>query len=100
MSKSRCILAAVSIATVASRATPSAQAQVRRQRPGIMSNMIGIGLPVAFWVITGGVLGAVAWPMVSTGQLVAAPIASVGALINSGASVGTVIGGIGNYMTH
>ena len=57
------------------------------------------GLPIALWAITGGVLGAVVWPMVSTGAFVAAPINSVGALMNPGAAVGTVVGGVGYYMT-
>jgi len=83
--------AAITLAPVA--ASPAAA------QPSSASNAIATGLPIALWAITGGVLGAVVWPMVSTGGFVAAPINSIGALMNPGAAVGTVIGGVGYYMT-
>ena len=83
--------AAVTVAPIA--ATPAMAQQ------NTISNAVATGLPITWWAITGGVLGAVVWPMVSTGAFVAAPINSVGALMNPGAAVGTVIGGVGYYMT-
>ena len=83
--------AAVTVAPIA--ATPAMAQQ------NTISNAVATGLPITLWAITGGVLGAVVWPMVSTGAFVAAPINSVGALMNPGAAVGTVIGGVGYYMT-
>ena len=64
-----------------------------------LSSAVTTATPIALWAITGGVLGAVVWPMISTGSFVATPISSVGALMNPGAAVGTVIGGVGYYMT-
>lgn len=98
MSKNRPILAAVAVVAAIGFSGAPAMAQQQQKRPSTMSDAIGTGLPVALWAITGGVLGAVVWPMVSTGQLVAAPITSVGALLNPGAAVGTVIGGVGYYV--
>lgn len=85
------VAAGVTVSPVLS--TPAAAQQMN------MSNAVATGLPIALWAITGGVLGAVVWPMVSTGAFVAAPINSVGALMNPGAAVGTVVGGVGYYMT-
>lgn len=78
--------------------SPLATAPAHAQQTSL-SSAVATGLPIALWAITGGVLGAVVWPMVSTGSIVAAPINSVGALMNPGAAVGTVIGGVGYYMT-
>jgi hypothetical protein len=85
-------LAAVLIATAALSAAP---APAMAQAPQIVPPAVATGLPIALWAITGGVLGAVAWPIMTTG--IAAPIASVGALMNPGAAVGTVVGGVGYY---
>jgi uncharacterized membrane protein len=91
------VAASVSLAPIAS--TPATAQPQQQQRPSSMSSAVATGLPIALWAITGGVLGAVVWPMVSSGTLVFTPIDSVGALMNSGAAVGTVIGGVGYYMT-
>ena len=69
-------LAAVLIATAALSAAP---APAMAQAPQIVPPAVATGLPIALWAITGGVLGAVVWPMISTGGLVMTPISSVGA---------------------
>ncbi len=72
----------------------SAQAQT--------SPTIGTVVPVVLWAVTGAVLGAVAWPMIAGGGAAAAAgpgITSAGALLNPGAAVGTVIGGVGYVFT-
>ena len=91
-------LAIAMMAAAAVTAAPIAATPAMAQQNTI-SNAVATGLPITLWAITGGVLGAVVWPMVSTGAFVAAPINSVGALMNPGAAVGTVIGGVGYYMT-
>ena len=75
--------------------SPIAPAQAQTN----VSSAITTATPIALWAITGGVLGAVVWPMISTGGFVMTPISSVGALWNPGAAVGTVVGGVGYYMT-
>lgn len=86
-------LAASVAFTAAPVLAPPAQAQ------NTMSNAVATGLPIALWAITGAVLGAVAWPVITGGTAAAAPINSVGAFMNTGAAVGTVVGGVGYYLT-
>jgi hypothetical protein len=58
-------------------------------------------LPVVLWAATGTVIGAVAWPMIVGGGAVAATpgVMTAGALLNTGAAVGTVLGGVGYLLT-
>ena len=59
-------------------------------------------LPVVLWAVTGAVLGAVAWPMIVGGGAAAAAapgVMTVSSLANTGAAVGTVLGGAGYLMT-
>jgi hypothetical protein len=66
------------------------------------SPAIGTAVPIVLWAVTGAVLGAVAWPMIVGGGAVAAAgpgITSAGALLNTGAAVGTVLGGAGYLLT-
>jgi hypothetical protein len=59
-------------------------------------------LPVVLWAATGTVIGAVVWPMVVGGSAAAAAapgVMTVGSLLNPGAAVGTVLGGVGYLMT-
>jgi hypothetical protein len=66
------------------------------------SPTIGKAVPVVLWAVTGAVLGAVAWPMIVGGSAAAAAapgVMSAGSLLNTGAAVGTVLGGAGYLMT-
>lgn len=90
-------LAIALAASVALAATPVMAPPAHAQNT--MSNAVATGLPIALWAITGAVLGAVAWPIITGGTAAAAPINSVGAFMNTGAAVGTVVGGVGYYMT-
>ena len=87
----RLAVAAVSLALIAG------PVGVRPAQAQDLSSAIATGLPIALWAITGAVLGAVAWPVIIGGTAAAAPITSVGAFMNTGALVGTVVGGLG-YM--
>jgi hypothetical protein len=63
--------------------------------------VIGKAVPVILWAVTGAVIGAVVWPMVIGGAAVAAApgVTSAGALLNTGAAIGTVLGGAGYLAT-
>ena len=65
------------------------------------SPVIGKALPVVLWAVTGAVIGAVVWPMVVGGTAAAAApgVMSAGALLNTGAAIGTVVGGAGYLAT-
>lgn len=90
----------IAIAFAASIAMTSAPVMVQpAYAQNTMSNAVATGLPIALWAITGAVLGAVAWPVITGGTAAAAPINNVGAFMNAGAAVGTVVGGVGYYLT-
>ncbi len=92
-SRTLALAAAVSLAVAGSPVlSQPAQAQS-------VSSAVATVTPIALWAITGAVLGAVAWPVITGGTAAAAPITSAGAFLNTGAAVGTVIGGIGYMMT-
>ena len=59
-------------------------------------------LPVVLWAATGTVIGAVAWPLIVGGGAAAAAtpgVMTAGSLLNTGAAVGTVVGGVGYLLT-
>jgi len=59
-------------------------------------------LPVVLWAATGTVIGAVVWPMIVGGGAAAAAapgVMTAGSLLNTGAAVGTVVGGVGYLLT-
>lgn len=64
-----------------------------------MGENVGYYLPIFLWAATGTVLGAVLWPVIVGGGAAATPLTSIGTLINPGAAIGTVIGGVGYMMT-
>src|SRR5437867_1656740 len=90
-------LAAVLLASAALIGTPALSSPASAQT----SQTIGTVVPVVLWAVTGAVIGAVAWPMiVGGGAAAAAPgVMSAGALLNTGAAIGTVVGGAGYMMT-
>jgi len=63
---------------------------------------VATALPVVLWAVTGAVLGAVAWPMIVGGSAAAAAapgVVSASSFLNTGAAVGTLLGGTGYMMT-
>ena len=92
------VLAVALVASVAMAApglAPRAEAQT-------VSSTLGTAVPVVLWAATGAVLGAVAWPMIAGGGAAAAMapgVMSASAFLNTGAAIGTVIGGAGYLMT-
>ena len=90
--------AAILVASVALIGTPALSSPAAAQT----SPTIGTAVPVVLWAVTGAVLGAVAWPMIVGGSAAAAAapgVMSAGSLLNTGAAVGTVLGGAGYLMT-
>jgi hypothetical protein len=66
------------------------------------ASTVGTVLPVVLWAATGTVIGAVAWPMIVGGGAAAAAapgVMTAGSLLNTGAAVGTVLGGVGYLLT-
>jgi hypothetical protein len=94
-SRASAVILVASIALIGTPAfSPPAAAQT--------SPAIGKAVPVVLWAVTGAVLGAVAWPMIVGGSAAAAAapgVMSAGSLLNTGAAVGTVLGGAGYLMT-
>jgi hypothetical protein len=93
-----CAFAAVLIASVALIGTPSLSAPAAAQASRTISTVV----PVALWAVTGAVIGAVAWPMIVGGGAAAAAapgVISAGSLLNTGAAIGTVVGGAGYLLT-
>lgn len=82
----------------ATEAEPPIKGQVQAPPPSI-TGTIATYLPVSLWTITGAVIGAVAWPGLAAGTLTITPITSSGALWNTGAAVGAVVGGAGYLAT-
>ena len=95
--KPRNFVVAMATAVTLTCAPMVASPAAAQQTP--VSDAVASALPIALWAITGTVLGAVAYPMISSGTLMMAPINSVGALMNPGAAIGTVVGGVGYWMT-
>ena len=92
--KSR-MLAVALVATALAATAPQAEAQT-------VSSTLGTAVPVVLWAATGAVIGAVAWPMMVGGGAAAAMapgVMSASAFLNTGAAIGTVIGGAGYLMT-
>jgi len=92
--KSRMLAVALAASVVVASA-PRAEAQT-------VGSTVGTALPVVLWAVTGAVLGAVAWPMVvggSTAAAMAPGVMSASAFLNTGAAIGTVVGGAGYLMT-
>jgi hypothetical protein len=92
--KSR-MLAIALVASVVTATAPQAEAQT-------VGSAVGTALPVVLWAVTGAVIGAVAWPMVvggSTAAAMAPGVMSASSLMNTGAAIGTVVGGAGYLMT-
>ena len=66
------------------------------------SSTVATVLPVVLWAATGTVIGAVAWPLIVGGGAAAAAtpgVMTAGSLLNTGAAVGTVVGGVGYLLT-
>lgn len=92
-----CALAATSIVSAGLLAAPNLSSPAAAQ-----GATIAAATPVVLWAVTGAVIGAVAWPMIVGGGAAAAAgpgITSAGAFLNTGAAVGTVLGGVGYLMT-
>lgn len=89
---------AIAMAAAASlTAAPMAASPAAAQSS--VGDQVATVLPIALWAITGTVLGAVVYPMVSSGTIMTAPVNNVGALMNPGAVIGTVVGGVGYWWT-
>jgi hypothetical protein len=94
--RSRALAAALTASvmlTGASGITSQASAQT--------ASTVATVLPVVLWAATGTVIGAVAWPLIVGGGAAAATpgVMTAGALLNTGAAVGTVLGGVGYLLT-
>jgi len=96
------VAAVAALALVAATSQPALaqvqapiQGQVQKAQPPSVTGAIATYLPVTLWTITGAVLGAVAWPGLAAGTLSITPITATAALMNPGAAVGAVIGGVG-----
>ncbi|WP_431855574.1 hypothetical protein [Azospirillum sp.] len=90
--------AAPALAQSAPQSAPAIKGQVQAPPPSI-TGTIATYLPVSLWTITGAVIGAVAWPGLAAGTLSITPITTTGALWNTGAAVGAVVGGAGYLYT-
>jgi len=89
-----CLVVSLALTGASGLASPAAA-----QTP---SSTLATAVPVILWAATGAVIGAVAWPMIVGGGAAAAAtpgIMSAGSLLNTGAAVGTVLGGAGYLMT-
>lgn len=89
---------ALSAAPALAQSAPPIKGQVQAPPPSI-TGTIATYLPVSLWTITGAVIGAVAWPGLAAGTLSITPITTTGALWNTGAAVGAVVGGAGYLYT-
>lgn len=103
--RSRLLAVALSASIVAApvlSGTALAQSLPPKPQPTtaqMVTGAIGAYLPVTLWTITGAVIGAVAWPGLAAGTLSITPVTSSAALMNSGAIVGAVAGGVGYLAT-
>ena len=89
------MLAVAMVATALTATAPRAEAQTA-------SSSLATAVPVVLWAATGAVIGAVAWPMIVGGGAAAAMapgVMSAGSFLNTGAAIGTVVGGAGYLMT-
>ena len=92
--KSRMLAVAV-VASMVAATAPQAEAQT-------VGSTLATAVPVVLWAATGAVIGAVAWPMMVGGGAAAAMapgVMSASAFMNTGAAIGTVVGGAGYLMT-
>ena len=83
------------VATALTATAPRAEAQTT-------SSTFATAVPVVLWAATGAVIGAVVWPMMVGGSAAAAMapgVMSAGSFMNTGAAIGTVVGGAGYLMT-
>jgi hypothetical protein len=94
-------LAAAGIAAAVMVGAPPLAPSASAQTSGTAS-YVSYVLPTVLWAATGAMIGAVAWPVIVSGAAAsAAPagIATLGALANTGAAAGALVGGVGYLLT-